>query len=368
MKSVTVRIFCCVLCFVIIAVFAGCSGQTAKQANETTQAAAETETISEDVKAQLDAALSENKFDGMVQITKGGHVIYQYVKGDDDNGQPLTIDSSLPVGSVSKQFCAACVMLLCDQKKLSADDTLDKYFPEYKYGDKMKVKDLLTMSSGLQVELALEPSALGKDETENVKVIKEAIFSDELKFEPGEDYMYSNSNYFLLANIVEQVSGVPYHEYLRKNFLEPLEMTHTGFVEEISEDHEWTSALSKTELMDETTLPGLAKGAGDVVSNPADMDKWMRGLSSGKIISTDAYQQMTGNPNPNSVNGYSYGLWEMPFDGFGHLGQIEPHFSAVDYLNPDRGVFLFAASNSMSGMSFMDSLPYTLLNIYFEKD
>lgn len=367
MKRIISRIICGVLCLIMIASFAGCSEKAAQNADETTEAAA-AETISEDEKDQLDAALAENKFKGIVQITHGGEVIYQYVNGDDDNGQPLTIDSSLPVGSVSKQFCAACIMLLCDQNKLSVDDTLDKFFPDYKHGEKMTVKDLLTMSSGIPGHLPLEPSDIGFDEAENTEVIRDTILGEELDFEPGEDYAYSNSNYFLLAVIVEQLSGVSYHEFLRENFLEPLEMTHTGFVEEISEDHEWTAALSKTDLMDETVYKGLAKGAGDVVSNADDMGKWMHGLSSGKVISAEAYKEMTGNPNPNSVNGYSYGLWEMPLGGFGHAGQISPHFSAVDYLNTDRDVYLFAASNTMSGMSFMDRIPYTLLNIMFEDE
>ena len=332
------RVFAFLLCAVIAMAFAGCASKPSKTAEEETRIIQET--ISQDVKSQLDAALSQNKFDGVVQITRGGDVIYQYVNGDDDNGQPLTIDASLPIGSVSKQFCAACIMLLSDKGLLSVDDTLDKYFPDYQYGKKMTVKDLLTMSSGLPSQLSLEPSALGADEAKNVKTIRDAILNEELDYEPGEDYAYSNSNYFLLADIAEQVSGVPYHEFLRTNFFEPLDMTHTGFVEEIPEDHTWTSALSKTELMDETTLPGLAKGAGDVVSNAADMDKWMRGLSSGKIISSDAYQEMIGSPNPESPNGYSYGLWQMAFDGFGHAGQIAPHFSSVDYLNTNRDVYL----------------------------
>ena len=209
---------------------------------------------------------------------------------------------------------------------------------------------------------------LGGNEEENIKIIREAMFAEELDFEPGDDYEYSNSNYFLLADIVSQVSGAAYHDFLRKNFFEPLEMTHTGFVQDILEDQDWASALSKTELMLETTNPGVANGAGDIVSNAADMDKWMRGLSGGKIISSDAWKEMTGNPNPNSSNGYSYGLWQMSFDGMGHVGQIEPHFGAVDYINTDREVYLFGAANTMSGLSFAEEIPQTLLAILFENE
>lgn len=366
MKRVS-AIILCVLCAVTAIVFAGCGSDSSETAEETR---AVQETLAEDVKTQLDSILEKVKYSGAVQITKGGSVIYQYVSGNDDNGKPLTIDSSLPIGSVSKQFCAACIMLLCEQNKLSVDDTLDKYFPEYKYGKDITIKNLLTMSSGIPnyYRAIIDPSKMGPDEAENIAAIKKALLAEELNFEPGDDYEYSNSNFFLLADIVEQVSGVSYHEFLRKNFFEPLEMTHTGFVEEIADDPEWSSALSKTELMAETSNPGPAKGAGDIVANAEDMYKWMRGLSGGKVISTGSFREMTVNVNENSAEGYSYGLWQMPYDGVGHVGQIAPAFGAVDYLNPGRDLYLFASANNWSSMSFVQQLPQTLLEVLYEDE
>ena len=367
------KLFVLSLIIAIITLFAGCAANTdestasvsASQASETTQV----QTITSDVKDQIDQILKRAEFNGMVQITRGNDVIYQYVSGNDDNEKPLTIDSSLPLASVSKQFCAASIMKLFDENKISLDDTLEKYYPEYKNGKDITIKDLLTMSSGVpEFQAIIDPSMLGDNEEENLEIIKNMLFEEELDFEPGERYAYSNSNYTLLSGIVEQISGESYHDFLRKNFFEPLEMTHTGFVEEITENGEWADALSKTELMLETTTPGVARGCGDVVSNAADMDKWMHGISSGKVISADAFKQMTSNPNPHSNNGYSYGLWQMPFGGMGHVGQIAPHYGAVDYLNTDKDVFLFAASNTMSGVSYVEQLPYAVLSVLFENE
>lgn len=368
------KVLAFLLSAVMTAAFAGCGSKPADTAETTAAEATEApttqpETLSANVKSQLDKALSENKFKGVVQITRGGTAVYQYVNGDDDNGQPLTMDASMPIGSVSKQFCAACVMLLCDKGAISVDDTLDKYFPDYKNGKKLTILHLLTMSSGMRNYLEMvDPSVIGTNEADNIKTIKKAIFDEALHFEPGDDYEYSNSNYFLLADIVEQVSGVPYHEYLRKNIFEPLEMTHTGFVDEISKEKKWAFALSETESLEGGfSNPGLTKGAGDVVSNAEDMDKWMRGLSGGKVISADAFRQMTENANPNSSEEYCYGLWHMPFDGVGHVGQIPPHFGAVDYFNTERDLCLFAVSNDMSGMSYVQDIPQDLLSILLEQ-
>ena len=365
------KLFAIVLSAVMLSAFAGCSAKPTESAAasateaQTTQA----ETVAADVKNQMDKALNDAQFEGIVQISKGSEVIYQYVQGNDDNGKTLTTDASMPIGSVSKQVCAAAVMLLCDQKKLSVDDTLDKYFPEYANGKKLTIKNLLQMSSGLTNYLELvNPADIGTNEAENIKIIKKAIFDKEIIFEPGSDYQYSNSNYFLLAEIVEQISGVPYHDYLRKSFFEPLEMTHTGFTDEISENPAWSFALSATESTEEGFYnPGLTKGAGDIISNAEDMDKWMHGISGGKVLSSEVYTQMSQEENPYSSEEYCYGLWHMPFGGAGHVGQIPPHFAAVDYINTEREVYLFAVTNSDRGMSYVQEIPQVLLSILFEE-
>ena len=355
-------------------VFAGCGSSPSESssssaadtsATEQTEPQTTVQPLADSVKKQLDQALSNEAFKGVTQIVRGDTVIYQYTDGSDDNGQPMTIDASLPIGSVSKQFCAAAVMLLCDRGKLSVDDTLDKYYPDYKNGKKISIKQMLNMSSGIPdyYGMFMDGSKLGAVEAENIKKIKEVLFAEELNFEPGDDYEYSNSNYLLLADIIEQVSGSSYHEFIQKNIFEPLEMTHTGFVEDIKDSPEWASALSNTELMNETICPGLAKGAGDIVTNAADMDKWMHGLSGGKVISSESYKKMTEDVNVNSYEDYCYGLYKMPHDGIGHVGQIPPHFGAVDYFNTEQGVYLFAASNDPRGSSFVQQLPQTLLDI-----
>ena len=377
MKHIITKLTCAFLSGLLITIAAGCSGQPQQsqdtQATQATQAThptqSESEAVSADVKEKLDKTLSDEQYSGIVRISKGGEVIYEYVNGKDDNGKPLTMDASMPVGSVSKQFCAACILFLCEQKVLSVDDTLDKFYPNDKINKKLTVKHLLNMSSGFRNYLDfVDQSMVGENEWDNVNTITREIFKQDPGFEPGEDYEYSNSNYFLLANIVEKASGIAYHKFLREQFLEPLEMTHTGFVEEISGAPAWASALAAGELKENYFyFPGMTKGAGDIVTNAEDMDKWMRGLSEGKVLSTEGFRQMTESINPNSVEEYGYGLWHMPYGGVGHVGQIPPSFGAVDYINTERDVNLFAASNSGRGMSYVQELPQELLSVLFEE-
>ena len=88
------------------------------------------------------------------------------------------------------------------------------------------------------------------------------------------------------------------------------------------------------------------------------MDKWMHGLSGGKVISSGKrYKKMTEDVNENSYEDYCYGLYKMSYDGVGHVGQIPPHFGAVDYFSTEQGIYLFAASNDPRGSSFVQQLP-----------
>lgn len=239
----------------------------------------------------------ENEFEGVVYAVENGKPVASYAKGTLENGKEITLDSPMPLGSVSKQFCAAAIMLLQDQGKLSVSDTLDKYYPDYAEGKKLSLHNLLSMRSGIP-ELTEENSDVVKEdatEEENVASIKKWLFSQPLMFEPDSEFVYTNTNFLLLADIVEQVSGKKYVDFLRENFFEPLGMTHTGFIIELGSSPSWAQGNIYKQV---DTQPGLTKGAGDLISNAADVTAWINALSSGKVISAEAYKAMTTDYSP----------------------------------------------------------------------
>ncbi|MGN0502016.1 MAG: serine hydrolase, partial [Ruminococcus sp.] len=248
MKKLLAFIFSFVLALSAVA----CSSRNSDSNStvDTTAAA----TIGEDMKERMDKALKRNYFEGIVCLTQNGSVIYQSATGKDEKDEDLTVDTTMYIGSVSKQFCAAAIMMLRDQGKLSVDDTLDKYFPEYSNGKDITLKNLLSMRSGIPnmvSEGKVDGISSDKTEAENVALIKEWIFSQPLLFEPDSSLSYSNSNYFLLGNIVEQVSGQAYSDFIRKNIFEPLGMTHSGFVDEVRDSPEWAGNLTYDTFMSE---------------------------------------------------------------------------------------------------------------------
>lgn len=352
------KAFSLIICLIILVSVSACSSNSTSGSSKsasttvaaTEQATAQISSANDKIKSELDN-LKDAGYSGIVYAEMDGKPIASYAYGTLYGDKAITLDTPMPVGSVSKQFCAAAIMLLQEQDKLSTDDTLDKYFPDYKEGKKITLHDMLSQRSGivnLDENTELDGITYENTDEQNTKVLLELLFDKPLNFEPGDEFEYSNFNYTLLSNIVEQVSGKPYIDFLRENFFEPLGMNHTGSVDELKNFPDWAEDFSyqQSDFVPIGIQPGLCKGAGDIISTASDMTVWMNALPSGKVISGESYQAMTTDYTKTSTH-YGYGLFTDFSDGVGHFGSIG-HFTACDYINTDTHVTLFMASNSAS--------------------
>ena len=292
MKKVLAALLCLLLC-------AGCASK-APQATDPVETTAATEpvkpgaeVVTDEVKERFDMCLQENQFQGITYLTYRGQVVYQSVSGTNDLGEPLTIDSPMYIGSISKQFCAVAVLMLRDQGKLSLDDTLEKYFPEYTVGKNITLKNLLTMHSGIVRDVTPmwdEPELyMNQTKEENIASFKKWVFQQPLTFDPGTEFFYCNVNFTLLSLIVEAVSGQEYSDFLRQNILEPLGMNRSGFVGEVKNAPDWMKGVTYDNVQAIAQLPMATQGAGDLISTAADMDIWMNALPSGKLICQESF-------------------------------------------------------------------------------
>ena len=291
----------------------------------------------------IQETIDDYDFEGVIYAVKKGENVIAYAEGTLENGDEIDINTPMPIGSVSKQFCAAAVLVLQEQGKLSADDTLDKYFPEYEEGKKISLHNMLSMQSGIPEMLSEDIEdivSIDKKEEENKAAIKKWLFDQPLDFEPGKQFEYVNSNYFLLSDIVEQVSGKKYIDFLRENFLKPLGMEHTGTIGELPDSPEWANGTTYKEL---DAQPGLTNGCGDLISNVEDMNIWINALSSGNAISAESYKAMTTD---YSQSQYGYGMFLEIQGGVGHPGSIGI-YSSFDYLNKDEDLTLLTLSNTI---------------------
>ena len=221
------------------------------------------------------------------------------------------------IGSVTKQFTGTSILQQVQKGNIRVDETIDKYFPEYPYGAQITVDQLLHMRSGI-VDYVNEPMdfydgdmdlylAFNAGELTDEEIL-DLLYKNELKFPPGKRYSYSNTNYFLLALILEKVTGMPYKEYVQKNIFEPCRMMNSTSCEIGN-----ISSVPKSD--DYMATAESARGAGDIHSNVCDILLWDRALMSGKLLDEEQMQYLT-----TMQDGYSCGWMDLKNGAIGHNG------------------------------------------------
>ena len=341
--------------------------QTTEPTEATEPAKPGAEIFTDELKAKLDGVLEQNKYEGIVSLTCDGETVYQWVKGTSDLGEPLTIASPMFIASTSKQFCAAAILMLRDQGKLSLDDTLEKYYPEYTIGKDITLHQMLSMQSGIPRDPVAvhENPELYADSSleENLAAIRQWTFEQPLLFTPGTRMEYCNLNYNLLSMIVSQVSGQSYNEFIRQNIFEPLGMTHSGFHGEVRENPDWAKGLTYDKLLESSRINGIVQGCGDIVTTAGDMELWMAALQSGQVVSMESFREMT----TVHTTGYGYGLTPLLRGGWGHGGNLEA-YSSEDYFNSEYGLTLYMVNNNTSvyRMDISNKTMNALLKVIFE--
>jgi CubicO group peptidase (beta-lactamase class C family) len=167
-------------------------------------------------------------------VYRDGKIIYSkgYGLANLEGNVPITPQSVFDIGSTSKQFTAASILLLEKQGKLSINDDIRKYLPELpSYGPKISILHLLNHTSGLRDYLTLmELAGINIDSvTTDADALAPIARQKALNFAPGSDWLYSNTGFFLLSVIVQRASGKTLREFAAENIFTPLEMTHTQY-------------------------------------------------------------------------------------------------------------------------------------------
>jgi CubicO group peptidase (beta-lactamase class C family) len=167
-------------------------------------------------------------------IIEDGKFLYKrgYGMANLEYGLPISSQSVFRIGSTSKQFTAMCILLLQEEGKLTVDDSLKKHFPEMPgYAESITIRHLIHHTSGIRDYLTLMrlAGARGDDFYTDPEVVNLLARQKELNFEPGEEFLYSNSGYFLLSQIVKRVTGKSMRIYAEERIFKPLGMDNTHF-------------------------------------------------------------------------------------------------------------------------------------------
>ena len=322
------------------------------------------------IQTRFQACIDDRGFSGAVYAVYRGEVIFDGGGGMATDTLKNGCDVAYGIASLSKQVTAAAVMRLYEQGRLDITDPLSKYFSEYRYGDQIQLIHLLSQRSGIPDYMV--NSARGKvyiscygggekyitvETTDTAEVnqqkIRDFFLSIDLQFEPGTAFDYSDSNFALLAEIVAQVSGMRYHDYVRQEFFEPLGMEHSGFIDDY--DKEKINEVAQTDRtefsMDYYTVSGAEYGCGDVLTTPKDWYRWYRGLMDGEVIGEGTYRLMTTDYSVWDELGYGFGLMisdEGESKVVYHYGYIPSFYSAAIYI-PEYDYFEVVFGNHAKG-------------------
>jgi CubicO group peptidase (beta-lactamase class C family) len=295
-------------------------------------------------------------FNGAVLVMKQNKVLLKkgYGMADREWNIPNTADTKFRIGSITKQFTSTCILQLIEAGKLSLDDKLSKFYPDFPKGDSVTIHMLLNHTSGIasytdQKEfMSVAPLSWSKDSM--VSFFKNKPYN----FSPGTKWQYNNSGYFLLGCIIEKVSGQSYNDYLQQHILDKLAMKNSGTDKLDSvlafRARGYSKRGKKTVNADYISMD-WPFSAGVLYSTLDDMYKWDRALY-GNAVLTDASKQKMFTPGKSN---YGYGVTIDSMENrlrIWHNGGI-PGFSAnfSRFVNDDICTIIF--SNNESNTDFV---------------
>ena len=297
-------------------------------------------------------------------ISRNGQIIFSKAWGmaDLERNVPLTTNSVIEVGSISKQFTAAAILLLEQQGKLSLDDNVRKYIPELPdYGSPITLREMMHHTSGLRDWGAIaELTGWGRSTKfyTNDDALEIIASQKHLNNKPGNEFLYSNSNYNLFAIIVQRVSGLSLAAFTKKYIFEPAGMTHTQWRDDPNRIVPnraiayRTAPGFKTDSAYQIDMPNeYAYGNGGLLTTTEDLLKWTNFYQSGKFGTPSLLpEQIRIEPLNNGViNHYAAGLnieKVMEWDNINHSGataSYEAYLETFPQLN-----LSFAIINNMS--------------------
>lgn len=305
----------------------------------------------------LESTFSPDQPGAAAIVVRDGVTIYKNAIGvaDLELDVPLNPYTIFRIGSITKQFTAAAIMMLVEEDKVSLDDEITKFLPDYPtQGATITVAHLLNHTSGIRSYTNM-PGWMEEKIVENLELeeLIDGFKNEPMEFQPGERFKYNNSGYVLLGAIIEKASGMSYEDFIEKRIFEPLNMTRSSY-----DDHQdivrgRASGYDGTRKAPENAKQFSASqpyAAGSLLSTVDDLATWNAALFGGKVVSKESLEQMItrGKLNNGTEINYGYGLvvgtlrgQKMIFHGGGIFGFV----TQAAWL-PDDNVFVAVLCNA----------------------
>ncbi len=264
------------------------------------------------------------RFNGFILIRRGEEELFSkgYGFADCTTGSNFDRDTIFLIGSLTKAFTAVSILMLEMQGLLNTDDCLGKYFPQYHKASKVTIGQLLSHTSGIPDYW--NRVGISSIDYNDAYDIFRFIMDFDLTETPGETFRYCNSNYLILAILIETITGMSYEAFIRTNILSPLHMTRTGL---IPEHHRFDRVATGYKMLlptpkeaakpENTIIFGNMLGGGCLYSTASDLAKFGTALFEGRLLSPGSLEKMM---KPN-LGEYGYG-WFIESNKVWHGGDI----------------------------------------------
>ncbi|MBB3169522.1 serine hydrolase domain-containing protein [Simiduia aestuariiviva] len=274
----------------------------------------------------LAKGVEQEGFSGALLIAERNEIaLHQsYGMADRDQQRPITADSVFDIGSVTKQFTAAAILLLVEQKQLTLSDTLAQHFKGVPKDKRhITLHQLLTHSAGIT-------DSVGDGDFDHMPtdVFFKQVLASPLAFEPGTGFRYSNTGYSLLARIIELQSEQEYEQFVREHLFKPAGMNHTGYLlANWSQDQrvsgyqlgEFSVGAMTERYQRDGKISWVLKGNGGINATMTDMFLWYRALRNHTVLTPHSIDLLTRphvkeNPEGRSHYAYGWAIFKSPRD------------------------------------------------------
>jgi len=324
-------------------------------------------------KVRIDSLLNSletnNKAMVSVTIRQNSQVVYSRTTGFIDNTGKTPIKSTpetrYRIGSISKMFTSVMILQLVEEKKLSLETPLSKFFNKVPNADSITIADLLNHHSGLYNFTNSEDYPKWMTEPRSRKQMMDLIEGQKPAFEPHQKGEYSNTNFVLLGYIIEDITGKSYQENLTKRITAKIGLKNTLCGGKINHAANEASSFDFTDgkwVMNPETDMSIPGGAGSVISTTPDLASFITALFEGKLMSESSLKSMT-----TIKDGYGLGIFKVPFyerSAFSHNGGIDGFSSSLGYFPDDKTSIAFCSN----GLNYaMNDILIGLLSSYFNK-
>lgn len=317
----------------------------------------------------IDLLAQTNKAMGSVAISKEGKVLYSRAIGfsGTKNGKkvPANTNTKYRIGSITKMFTAVMIMQLIEEKKLTLNTPLSKFYRKIPNAKNITIEHLLKHQSGI-FNFTSDPEyptymMYPLSEKELVSIIA----TPEPEFAPGTKTAYSNSNFVLLGLIIQKLTKKSYKQALTERITTKLKLRNTYYGDKANlqknESRSYKWQMDDWQIEPETDM-SIPHGAGAIVSTPTDLTKFIEALFAHKLVKESSLKQMM-----NMTDGMGMGMFQFPFGqkkAYGHNGGIDGFASTLGYF-PDEKIAIAYCTN---GQAYpINDILIGLLSIYFNQ-